>query len=601
MLKLLDVSNEFKKAVYAPERHCTARVTFEMIELEAQKNNAKVVTSESSISRKEQLTNGIRRATHKYATFEPNYFKLNGSFHIPPRNTEESNSEVGWWSEFLCDEQGVFTTPQVLTFTFMKNFSFGGINIIFDNLNDEYAEEFELKVIDDTGSIKIETITGNDLSQYQYFGSLDNIKEVSITIKKWCKGFRRGKVVEVSFGIIKTYDKDSLISLNLLKEMDPLSLTLPSDEIKFTIDNSSKEFNILSPGSVYKYLTKKQEIYAEIGVEVSEGTIEYLPMGKYYLQDWQSDEGALTATFTGRDIFDVLSNDDYKDSDLATASYQYNLYDETASILNKLNLPYRIDESLKNIKTQGYFPIMTYREALQIAAAAGGCGIYQNHKGEIVIKPIGLTTPEETTLDNMYSEPQIKLDNPVERVDVKINRLKKGQLKEFFNSELEVNGNYILYVQAPMWNGRSNFDPPIIKVEGAKTWTILKKSINEQVLKINAQGTVNIMISGYEIIKEVTLISIINPDVPVGKGTIVEVDNPLINTVDAAQALGERVMSILKNRANYEIDWRQNPSLECGDTILVENPFGSKRSIITKQVFDYDGALRGKSESRGES
>src|SRR5690606_31567317 len=151
----------------------------------------------------------------------------------------------------------------------------------------------------------------NTLTTYVLVQGLDNYGKIVITIKKWAKPYRRARITEVDFGVIKDYEDDKLIKLNIIEEMNIISDTIPSNEIKFTIDNSSREFNILNPEGFYRFLKERQEVKAEIGVEVAEDEFEFIPMGKFYLVDWQSDEGALTSTFIARDIFELLENKEY--------------------------------------------------------------------------------------------------------------------------------------------------------------------------------------------------------------------------------------------------------------------------------------------------
>ena len=67
--------------------------------------------------------------------------------------------------------------------------------------------------------------------------------------------------------------------------MDLLASVVPSNEVSFTIDNSDQEFNILNPKGFYGYLKENQEIRINFGLEIAPETYEYVPMGKYYLQD----------------------------------------------------------------------------------------------------------------------------------------------------------------------------------------------------------------------------------------------------------------------------------------------------------------------------
>lgn len=86
----------------------------------------------------------------------------------------------------------------------------------------------------------------------------------------------------------------------------------------------------------------------------------------------------------------------------------------------------------------------------------------------------------------------------------------------------------------------------------------------------------------------------------VKEGLGFKIDNPLINTVEHAEKVARWILSEYNLRALYSINWRQNPCLECGDIVLVEDSFDAKKlSRITKQEFEYAGYLSGRTETKG--
>lgn len=541
---MIKVSQKYKEAVYAPIRKTTAKVSFEILNNEAYNDNTSTVTSEAPISRKYQLTNKIRNMSHKYATFERDYFKLDGSFYIPPKPSE-GDSELGWWSGDICDENGVFDSYQVLEFNFTEEHNSMGLTITFDTMAKEYAKDFDIEVYRlDSTLIHVENVVGNNKPTYVMVHGLDNYGKIIITIKKWAKPFRRVRITEVNFGVIKDYEDDKLIKLNIIEEMNIISDKIPSNEVKFTIDNSSKEFNILNPEGFYRFLKERQEVKAQIGVEIAENEFEYVPMGKFYLTDWQSDEGALTTTFIARDIFELLEGKEY------TSITNTNLYDLAEDILIKANVEnYYIDEELKNIPTNGFIKPLNSRKALQYIGIAGKSAIYQDRQGILQIKQFKVLDERDTqyiyfagpdmftgmvypavdegydmkniTFDNVYKEPQIKLDKVLYSLIMVVHNGEEKQEITYYN-------------------------------EGIKD------------------------------------------------GVSFKIDNPLINTVEHAGEVAEWIIEEYNLRAIYNIDWRQNPALECGDIVLVEDSYEAKKlSRIIKQEFEYAGYLSGKTETKG--
>jgi len=540
---LNEVSQEFKQAVYAPIRKAEAKVSFEILDNEAYEDNTSAVSSEAEISRTAQLTNKERSMSHKYATFERDYFKLDGSFRIPPR-PDEGDNELGWWSGELCGADGVFAVPQTVEFTFVEEHNSMGLTIHFDDRTREYAADFDIDVFRLNGTpVTKTTVTGNTKTTYVWVQGLDNYGRIVITIKRWAKPFRRARIAEVDFGVIQVYEGDKLIKVNLIEQMNVVGDTLPANEIKFTIDNSSREFNILNPDGFYRFLKDRQEVDLSIGVEIAEDEFEFIDIKKYYLTDWQSDEGALTTTFTARNILELLEQKEYLPNAVET------LYDLAEDVLMNAGVEhYVIDEGLRDIPTTGFPEKITSRKALQCIGIAGKAAVYQDRAGITTIKRFeildestsyihfagphmfsGMVTPmvdpgwdmKNITFDNVYKEPQIKLDKLVKTLVMTV------------------------YIDGE-------------KVEHA----------------FENEG--------------------------VKEGSTLKCDNPLIQSVEHAEEIAHWIISESNLRALYSINWRQNPALECGDIVLVEDSFGMKKqSRITKQEYEFTGYLRGKTETKG--
>jgi len=156
-----------------------------------------------------------------------------------------------------------------------------------------------------------------------------------------------------------------------------------------------------------------------LGVVKADLTTEYAPMGVYYLSEWQSDEGTLTATFTANDLLGVIAQDDYAGDTFVSET----LYDIAVEVLGLAGVDasnYDVDTALQSVSTSGTLAKTSYRETLQKIAIAGCAVLYCDRYGKIIIKQIGTTALSETIdFDNMYAAPLIKLDTLVNTVYVK--------------------------------------------------------------------------------------------------------------------------------------------------------------------------------------
>lgn len=613
---MINVSKDYKKSVYAPIRSCKARIKFKILDYKAYKN-IKKVSSRAEISRENQLTNNIRIPNLKYATFEKDFFKLDGSFNIPPKRNE-GNVEIGWLSENLCDDKYIFSIPEKIELEFETERSSMGITIYFDVLNEEYATDFDIDFYSANNTlISHDSISNNTLIKYELTKGLNKYKKVVISIKKWCREYRRVKIVEIDFGIIKTYEDNKLIKANILEEMNIISDNLPANEVKFTIDNSDKAFNILNPQGFYSYLVEKQEIIPEIGVELENGLTEWIPMGTYYLKDWQSDEGTLTTTFTGRDIIDSL-NGEYK----KILPEKTNLYYLADRVLNYLNIEHDIDPALKEIYTVAYLTSSNIKEIIQYIAIAGRCAVYQDRiTNKLVIKQFktldettsyinfcgydmfcGMSVPQvdrnfefkQIDFDNVFSPPKINLDKLVGTVDVILNEYyKESELKDILDSAFNTVAEETIFVT---FNNPVYDTDVLFTFDGAGLANVI--SIYSTGAYINIKGSVNIKAKGYALQTKKTTFTLKDNDVV--NGVTLKIDNPLINTPEEAKKVAEWILAESKLRALYEVNWRQNPCLELGDIVIIEDSYGEKKqSRIFKQEFEYEGFLKGKTQTKG--
>jgi hypothetical protein len=543
------VSQAYKQNIYAPSRMITAKIAFEIID-ETSVEDVTIVSSfdQAPISRIEQVFDRKRSMSYRYATFEPDYFKLDGSMKLPPEDYEQGD-ELGFWSDEICDANGLYINNPTISISFGGPHNAIGITVTFDTINNEYASEFTLVVIAYEGGILLnQDFVGNDSPIFVLTQNLEGVGTINLIITKWAKGNRRARVTEVDFGIVQEYTGKDLINLSVVEEMDIVGSTVPSNELHFTLDNQLRLFNILNPDGIYRFILPKQQVRAYMGLQIgeTEEDIEFVQVGKYYLTEWQTDEGALTTSFTARDIFDQLETVSYNGALGVT-----NLFLLAEDILLKANITdYQIDSRLTGEQTNGFTEPVSARSALQSVSIAGRAVIYQDRRGTLRIERIdplevstgfitfpgpdtyaGLTTPEVSNdydfqaidFENTFAEPQINLSEPV-------------QTLIFLVRDGSPEGTEVI------------FQNPLVLKNGASY----------------------------------------------------KIENPLINTTLHAGRVADWMFTEYNVRGYYRANWRQNPALTCGDAVMIEDSFGQKKKArITKQEYQFEGFLTGNTEAIG--
>ena len=531
---MVPVSKEYKKEIYTQtkDRNIEARVRFEIVDDEAYKDVSVILPPIAPISPlgNEQIINRVRTMQDKYATFEQDYFKLDGSFKIPPTNQEvtDNSIEMGYWSDDISDEFGIFEEPLKLEFNFAEKHSSIGLTLYFDILNNEYATEFDVFIYSDSTIIYEANIIDNIKPRYTLIENLKDYNRIEIMFKRWSNPYRRCKIAEIDFGVVFEYTDDELIKLNILQELDPVSEKLPSDEVKFTIDNSDKLFNPLNSEGIYEFLTKGQNVFVEMGLEVYPGTFEMIPVGKYYLSKWKSDEGTITSTFTARDVFDVLGDREVAES---TIKQNTTLYDLAEKIMldNNIN-DYKITENLKKIKTNGIYQKMSYRNLLRLIIEAGKCIAYTDNYGTLHIK-------EMVTVTNVPFK--VNMSEGASLGSVK--QLTNGEISPGFNfasfekDRFKLDGSFQLSgiemdAEVGWWSSQiSNengiFETPI-KIEFTVQKEHFSKNINIIFDEINGEYPSSISIEAYNFNNELKFID----DVDVQDANFIYFNNELENT-----------------------------------------------------------------------
>lgn len=414
------VTPTYKDHIYATTRRITGRVTFDISDTSAVADVTSITTTQqqASISDANQINDNVRSSTYNFATWETGRFKLDGSFSFPD-STLANNKQVGFVSKDICRPDGSFSVFPTITIEFgSATHSSAGLTITFDQNTGEYARAFDVTAYDASGGV-IQTVSVTDNTQViaTPLGQFANYKKIVIVIKKWSVGNRRARVLEVDFGVVQIYTDDQLISMDLIEEMDPLSATIPSPEFRFTVDNSKRLFNILNPTGFYAYLQQRQQVIAELGVDVN-GTVQWVQLGDYKLHEWKSDEGSLTATFTSRTNLDLMDVFEYENLTPGNIS----LYQLAVNMFAACGITtYSIDTALQSIMTKGIVEKTTRRNVLQMIAIAGCANVWVSRDNTIHVKqlPNTLGNPVDAIdLDNAYNEPQITLDSIVKQVVV---------------------------------------------------------------------------------------------------------------------------------------------------------------------------------------
>lgn len=427
------VTQDYENGIFNVPRQILGRVTFDISPVNIENDIPTVTTtSEFALSNAQsQLIDNIRIQSLYLITWEIGRTILDGRFTFPSDNAVE-RGQVGWVSAEITLPNTTFdlvpkttlypganvfpsaTTSQNITLQYSGSYTSAGVTITFDPLLNEYATKFDILAYNSSNAIVFQqNVVGNTLSQYILQSAITNFNRLEIKIYEWNLANRRARVAEIDPGVVLTYSGNELIRFNTTEEMDPLSSTIVIPEFEFTADNSSGVFDILNPTGIYSYLQLRQRIQAELGLVIDTSRTEWIPVGTYYLSEWKSDPGALTATFTGRSVLDLLDNSTFVQT---TPQTSYSLYDLIEDILLAADITqYQIDTGLQSVATNGLSESVGCRQALQLAAMAGRSNVFVTRDNKVSVRIYNptQTTVKGITFEDMFEEAEIELGKPV--------------------------------------------------------------------------------------------------------------------------------------------------------------------------------------------
>lgn len=549
-----------------------------------------------------------------YGFVEQNGWLLDGSKSTLPVNKSDIKY-VGFISENLSNVNCTFDKNILITVNFTRMFqtSIPAITIKWGNSENEYPTKFELTAYYLNEVVKKILVNANTELKTSTQVDFSNYDKITIEVLEWCLPYHRVKIESIFLGLRQEYDKKDLISFSYENETDVIGTVQPTNKLKFEVDNTSSTYDPDNDKGLAKYILEQQRITAKVGFKVDDNTVEWIPLGIYYLSSWSAPQKGLTASFEADNIMSFLQGTFYKSLYRPNG---INLYQLAVEVLESCNLQtnddgskkYVIDESLADITTTAPLPLVSHLACLQYIAQAGCCSLYVDRKGNIHLEKL---TDEMVDYDisnfNMYSYPEVELQKPLRNVIVNVYTysLNKDNEPDYQEDSLFNNNQGSIFVKD---NNLSvaKFDTPgcpsivsiseLENVEGtAYTYAYIIDSYSEN--ESTKEGVnVSIQATGKKLITyEPTSIKIEGNL----SGEDQLVDNPLITNVANAQKVGEWVKKWLMNRKQVTSEFRCDPSLDCLDKIKLENKYNViQPARVTSVSVTYSNSFKGTVKGR---
>jgi hypothetical protein len=330
----------------------------------------------------------------KYVTMEQNYFRVDGSmFFLPEGELAQYRKGTG---VIATDVLGV------VTITFPVRFAIKGLTIDFE----EWCYPTRFTVQTEEKILKY----SNTEKRFETTDVLGETNYIKIIPTVMVGGQQRLRISKILMGVGLNFSNKEIQSAKLTESIHSVSEELPSLNFSLIVLDKDNLFSVDDDNSFVNYLETGQRVSASVGLELDDGSIEWVEILNAPLADWKSTKGKMS--FTAKDLL-AFCDEAYTDGNRI---HSRTLFADAEAVLTDLGLEpdeYEIDECLKDIAITNPLPELSHAECLQLIANAGRCILYQNTAGKICLKAnfANVLDPDEMTVDAVGASEWSKPEN----------------------------------------------------------------------------------------------------------------------------------------------------------------------------------------------
>lgn len=359
------------------------------------------IPKESAVQdNKLSFATGIFDTVHEcdYITLEEDFFQVGGSQRIAPTSNPLAN---GYVSTVIAGVSGIFSAPPNISIAFngQKRFSTVTYTFVGAYPTDIQISTYLNNTLVEQREVYPTGLSFEDIHNYAY------CDRVELTFPSLSVGEQRLRIAKIVFGAVKNFTTADLISLTQNLEIDPLSSSLPVNEVTIKLNNIDKTFDPDNPSSDWEYFENGQQLSMDYGIYINgETELEWVPGATLLLSDTPTVDKA-SVTFKASDqlsfLTDAYNGGHYEPSGIS-------MYDLAVEVFADADITrYVIDEALRDIYTVAPLPAIPQRECLQLIANASCAILYTDVYGVIHIeRETVLASRISTSETTPYSDPQ---------------------------------------------------------------------------------------------------------------------------------------------------------------------------------------------------
>ena len=489
---------------------------------------------------------------------------LDGNSVVLPSNPNKAN--LGLWSSQLSGSDGIFDEPIVLTLTSAQKYTIPGISLLFDVLNDIYANHINIQFYEGDILLDDEDFYPNS-SNWHMEKIIQNLNKIVITFYSLNMPYNRLnlRVIEYGYGIM--FGSDSLRSVKIIQEINPVSSEISINTADILLDTGTQGellFQKKQPLSIYR----DEQLKATVFVEKTKRKSQRL---------W---------SFSCNDYIGLLEGVSF----VGGMYVNKNASDLVAEIFSTAKIPYELDGRFAEVIVSGYIPYTNCREALMQVAFAIQAMVDTSNSDVVKIYEPNDEVTQTVALSRIMEGQSFERDDVVTAVEVSAHFYRAiSEEAEVYNAENDgIGDNIFIKFNEPLHslniiNGEIlAFGVNYAKINafvgclltGLKYehTTVTKRKDNPRILANDIENIV--------IVDNATLVSASNVD------KVLERCYNYYANQDSAK------MKIVESKHNIDGEIIYDKVTNVGDMIKFETSYsGEKTGRIIKQTFNLAGGI----------
>lgn len=403
-----NVSDIYKP--YRPVRHVGIGIKLSVIDMTARPGASAVVSSVGTLDMPGQTFDEVTDVSGKYATLEPDYWALDGSFSYVPDDLQ--TVQVGWWDSVLSNGDGNFETPPWVRYNFSGPVSTIGWGLYFDEAGNQYPTRVRVTVYgSDGGVIAVQEFEGDSPVLYMPY-QLADYYAVRFDFLSTSEPYRRIRLIEAEFGLSEILDANTIGKASFSYGVDLVSDAIPSRQLEFTFDNSDKKYNLLDPAGIYEYLQEGQRISANLIIDG-----EKVFMGSFYFTSASADSNVLVPRIQANDVIWELDSEVFRGGGNTETTLQAAV--EQVIARSGIQIWYG-DGVAERPVVLAIGRESSRREALRLLAQAAMCTVWVDRDEVVHFEDLTLSAEpvDEITANELYDFNGVSVSEKMDMVEV---------------------------------------------------------------------------------------------------------------------------------------------------------------------------------------